>query len=160
MFNDIRQWFLGKKTRKNTSKMFDKGNKEVYNINIKLNQTRKRGAQCLIEKKGSAMFNREKWDCFNALEHYLKQRGIDLDSVADKYIEMDESATLYLVSGVQLEGVSVTIENECDEKSVTYLVPLLEYNSEVDYYSSELEGTIYESIVWKDKKYYVFVENE
>lgn len=30
------------KTRKNTSKMFDKGNKEVYNINIKTNQTRKR----------------------------------------------------------------------------------------------------------------------
>lgn len=52
MFNDIRQWFLGKKTRKNTSKMFDKGNKEVYNINIKLSQTRKRGAQCLIEKNG------------------------------------------------------------------------------------------------------------
>lgn len=106
------------------------------------------------------MFTREKWQCFNALEHYLKQRGIDLDSVADKYIEMDESATLYLVGGVQLEGVSVTIENECSEHSVTYLVPLLEYNSEVDYYSSELEGTIYENIVWKDKKYYVFVENE
>lgn len=123
----------------------------MYNINIKSNQTR---------KKGKAMFNREKWDCFNALESYLKQQGIDLDSVADKYIEMDESATLYLVSGVQLEGVSVTIENECGEHSVTYTVPLLEYNSEVDYYSSELEGTIYESIVWKDKKYYVFVENE
>lgn len=43
---------FGQKTRKNTSKMFDKGNKEVYNINIKLNQTRKRGAQCLIEKNG------------------------------------------------------------------------------------------------------------
>lgn len=106
------------------------------------------------------MFNREKWDCFNALEHYLKQRGIDLDSVADKYIEMDESATLYLVGGVQLEGVSVTIENECSEHSVTYLIPLLEYNSEVDYYSSELGGTIYENIVWKNKKYYVFIENE
>lgn len=106
------------------------------------------------------MFNREKWDCFNALESHLKQQGIDLDSVADKYIEMDESATLYLVSGVQLEGVSVTIENECSEHSVTYTIPLLEYNSEVDYYSSELKDTIYESIVWKDKKYYVFVENE
>lgn len=43
---------FGQKTRKNTSKMFDKGNKEVYNINIKLNQTRKRGRQCLIEKNG------------------------------------------------------------------------------------------------------------
>ena len=33
--------------------MFDKGNKEVYNINIKLNQTRKRGRQCLLEKSGN-----------------------------------------------------------------------------------------------------------
>ena len=106
------------------------------------------------------MFTREKWECFNALESYLKEQGIDLDNVAEKDIEMDESATLYLVSGVQLEGVSVNIENECSEHSVTYLVPLLEYNSEVDYYSSELKDTIYESIVWKDKKYYVFVENE
>lgn len=139
------------KTRKNTSKIIDKGITEVYNINIKSNQAR---------KKGNTMFTREKWECFNALESYLKQQGIDLDSVAEKDIEMDESATLYLVSGVQLEGVSVTIENECGEHSVTYTVPLLEYNSEVDYYSSELEGTIYKSIVWKDKKYYVFVENE
>lgn len=106
------------------------------------------------------MFTREKWECFNALESYLKQQGIDLDSVAEKDIEMDESAMIYLVCGVQLEGVSVTIENECGEHSVTYTIPLLEYNSEVDYYSSELKDTIYESIVWKDKKYYVFVENE
>ena len=106
------------------------------------------------------MFNREKWECFNALESYLKQRGIDLDSVAEENIEMDESAKIYLVGGVHLEGISITIENECDENSVTYLVPLLEYNSEVDYYSSELEGAIYENIVWKNKKYYVFVENE
>ena len=139
------------KTRKNTSKIIDKGIIGVYNINIKSNQTR---------KKGNTMFTREKWECFNALESYLKQQGIDLDSVAEKDIEMDESAMIYLVCGVHLEGVSITIENECDEKSVTYTVPLLEYNSEVDYYSSELEGTIYESIVWKDKKYYVFVENE
>ena len=32
--------------------MFDKENKEVYNINIKLNQARKRRKQCLIEKNG------------------------------------------------------------------------------------------------------------
>ena len=43
IFNDIHQWFLGKKTRKNTSKIIDKGIKEVYNINIKLNQARKKG---------------------------------------------------------------------------------------------------------------------
>lgn len=106
------------------------------------------------------MFTREKWECFNALESFLKQKGINLDSIKDSDVEMDESATLYLVSGVQLEGVSVTIESECGEHSVTYLVPLLEYNSEVDYYSSELKDTIYKSIVWKDKKYYVFIENE
>ena len=139
------------KTRKNTSKILDKGIKEVYNINIKSNQAR---------KKEDTMFTREKWECFNALESYLKQQGINLDSVAEKDIEMDESATIYLVCGVHLEGVSITIENECDEKSVTYLVPLLEYNSEVDYYSSELEGTVYENIIWKNKKYYVFIENE
>lgn len=151
MFYDIRQLFSGEKTRKNTSKMFDEGIKEVYNINIKSNQAR---------KKENTMFNREKWECFNALESYLKQQGIDLDSVAEKDIEMDESATIYLVCGVHLEGVSITIENECDKNSVTYLVPLLEYNSEVDYYSSELEGAIYENIVWKNKKYYIFIENE
>lgn len=150
MTSEIRQWFLSKGTRKNTSKIIDKENKRVYNINIKLNQTR---------KKGNTMFTREKWECFKALESYLKQQGIDLDSVAEENIEMDGSATIYLVCGVHLEGVSVTIENELGEHSVTYLVPLLEYNSEVDYYSSELEGTIYESIVWKDKKYYVFVKN-
>lgn len=43
IFNDIHQWFLGKKTRKNTSKIIDKGIKEVYNINIKSNQARKKG---------------------------------------------------------------------------------------------------------------------
>ena len=40
------------------------------------------------------MFNREKWECFNALESYLKQQGIDLDSVAEKDIEIDKSATI------------------------------------------------------------------
>ena len=42
------------------------------------------------------MFTREKWQCFNALEHYLKQKGIDLDSVPDDDIEMDESAIIYV----------------------------------------------------------------
>ena len=41
------------KTRKNTSKMFDKGIKEVYNINIKSNQAKKRRTQCSIEKNGN-----------------------------------------------------------------------------------------------------------
>ena len=41
------------KTRKNTSKIIDKGIKEVYNINIKSNQARKkRRTQCLLEKSG------------------------------------------------------------------------------------------------------------
>lgn len=44
---------FGQKARKNTSKMIDKENKRVYNINIKLNQTRKRRTQCSIEKNGN-----------------------------------------------------------------------------------------------------------
>ena len=42
------------------------------------------------------MFTREKWECFNVLEHYLKQQGIYLDSVLDDDIEMDESAKIYV----------------------------------------------------------------
>lgn len=44
---------FGQKTRKNTSKIIDKEIKEVYNINIKSDQTRKRGRQCLLEKSGN-----------------------------------------------------------------------------------------------------------
>ena len=40
---------FGQKARKNTSKMIDKENKRVYNINIKSNQAR---------KKGNTMFTR------------------------------------------------------------------------------------------------------
>lgn len=31
------------------------------------------------------MFTREKWECFNALEYYIKQQGIDLPSKLMKY---------------------------------------------------------------------------
>ena len=33
------------------------------------------------------MFTREKWECFNALEYYIKQQGIDLDKFTDDDIE-------------------------------------------------------------------------
>ena len=113
----------------------------MYNINIKSS-----------EKKGEYNVQSRKMGMFQCVRK--------LPKTTEENIEMDESAKIYLVGGVHLEGVSITIESECDENSVTYLVPLLEYNSEVDYYSSELEGTIYENVVWKNKKYYVFVENE
>lgn len=45
--------FFRQKTRKNTSKIIDKGVIEVYNINIKSNQAKKRRTQCLLEKNGN-----------------------------------------------------------------------------------------------------------
>lgn len=41
------------KTRKNTSKMIDKGIIEVYNININQIKLEKRGTPCLLEKSGN-----------------------------------------------------------------------------------------------------------
>ena len=70
------------------------------------------------------MLTREKWQCFNALEHYLNQQGIDLDSVADDEIEMDDSARIYVFLEANIEGVEIVKEN------MRYFVPLLEYNGE------------------------------
>lgn len=102
------------------------------------------------------MFTREKWQCFNALEHYLKQQGIDLDSVADDDIEMDESAKIYLFLEADIEGVEIVKGN------VRYFVPLLEYNSEVDYSFKNLESRGFErdKFTWKEKEYYVLIEKE
>ena len=102
------------------------------------------------------MFTREKWECFNALEHYLKQQGIDLDSVPDDDIEMDESAKIYALGGAYIEGVEIEIGNS------SYFTPLLEYNSEIDGCLSELteRGYSYETITWKDKEYYILIEKE
>lgn len=102
------------------------------------------------------MFTREKWQCFNALEHYLNQQGIDLDSVADDDIEMDESAKIYLFLEADIEGVEIVKGN------TRYFVPLLEYNSEVDYSFKNLESRGFErdKLTWKDKEYYVLIEKE
>ena len=79
------------------------------------------------------MFTREKWECFNALEYYINQQGIDLDKFTDDDIEMDESAKIYVFLGANIEGVEIVKGN------VRYFVPLLEYNSEVDEYLQNLE---------------------
>ena len=102
------------------------------------------------------MFTREKWQCFNALEHYLKQQGIDFDSLADDDIEMDESAKVYIFFGADIEGVEITKEN------MRYFVPLLEYNSEVDEFLPKLEsrGFVRDRFTWKDKEYYILIEKE
>lgn len=102
------------------------------------------------------MFTREKWQCFNALEHYLKQQGIDLDSVPDDELEMDESAKIYALGGAYIEGV------EIDKGNVEYFVPLLEFNSDIIECLSELKarGYSYETITWKDKEYYILIEKE
>ena len=102
------------------------------------------------------MFTREKWQCFNALEHYLKQQGIDLDSVPDDEIEMDESAKIYLFLEADIEGVEIVKGN------MRYFVPLLEYNSEVDYSFKNLEtrGFVRDKFTWKEKEYYVLIDKE
>lgn len=102
------------------------------------------------------MLTREKWQCFNALEHYLNQQGIDLDSVADDEIEMDDSARIYLFLVADIEGVEIVKGN------VRYFVPLLEYNSEVDEYLQNLETRGFErdKFTWKEKEYYVLIEKE
>lgn len=102
------------------------------------------------------MFTREKWQCFNALEHYLNQQGIDLDSVADDDIEMYESAKIYLFLETDIEGVEIVKGN------MRYFVPLLEYNSEVDYSFKNLEsrGFVRDKFTWKEKEYYVLIEKE
>ena len=137
---------FGQKARKNTSKMIDKENKRVYNINIKSNQAR---------KKGNTMFTREKWECFYALESYLKQQEIDLDNLLDDDVETDESATIYVFWGADIEGVEIVKGN------MRYFVPLPEYNSEVDELLPKLKlrGFDCDRFTWKDRKYYVFTQN-
>ena len=102
------------------------------------------------------MFTREKWECFNALEHYLKQQGIDLDSVSDDDSEIDESAKIYIFLEADIEGVEIVKGN------MRYFVPLLEYNSEVDYSFKNLESRGFErdKFTWKEKEYYILIEKE
>lgn len=106
------------------------------------------------------MLTREQWKCLNALEHYLKQQGIDLDSVAEEDIEIDESARIYVSGGVHcgayIEGVEIVKGN------MRYFTPLEEDSSEVEFYLSELSWRAIkcETITWKDKEYYILIEKE
>ena len=101
------------------------------------------------------MLTREKWQCFNALEHYSKQKGIDLDSVPDDELEMDESAIIYVFLEANIEGVEIVKEN------MRYFVPLLEYNSEVVYFFKWIEARFgCDKFTWKDKEYYILIEKE
>ena len=102
------------------------------------------------------MLTREQWKCLNALGYYLNQQGIDLDSVPDDDIEMDESAKIYLFLEADIEGVEIVKGN------MRYFVPLLEYNSEVDYSFKNLESRGFErdKFTWKEKEYYILIEKE
>lgn len=101
------------------------------------------------------MLTREKWECFNALEHYLKQQGINLDSVPDDELEMDESAIIYVFLEANIEGVEIVKEN------MRYFVPLLEYNGEVDYFLKWVEARFScDKFTWKDKEYYILISRK
>lgn len=97
------------------------------------------------------MLTREKWKCLNALEHYLKQQGIDLDSVAEEDIEIDESARIYVIGGAYIEGVEIVKGN------MRYFTPLEEDSSEVAIYLEfEEEGTC-DTFTLEGKEYQVLV---
>ena len=57
------------------------------------------------------MLTREQWKCLNALGYYLNQQGIDLDSVAEEDIKIDESAKVYVFLEANIEGVEIVKEN-------------------------------------------------
>lgn len=100
------------------------------------------------------MFNREKWKCLNALEHYLKQQGVDLDSVAEEDIEIDESARIYVVGGAYIEGVKIAKGN------MRYFTPLEEDSGEVAFYRPdfELKGISCDTFTFEGKEYQVLVD--
>lgn len=106
------------------------------------------------------MLTREQWKYLNALEHYLNQQGIDLDSVAEEDIEIDESARIYVSGGTYcgayIEGVEIVKGN------MRYFTPLEEDSSEVEFYLSELSRRAIkcETITWKEKEYYILIEKE
>lgn len=102
------------------------------------------------------MLTREQWKYLNVLEHYLNQQGIDLDSVAEEDIEIDESARIYVIGGAYIEGVEIVKGN------MRYFTPLEEDSSEVEFYLSELSRRAIkcETITWKEKEYYILIEKE
>lgn len=97
------------------------------------------------------MLTREKWKCLNALEHYLDQQGIDLDSVTEEDIEIDESARIYVVGGAYIEGVEIVKGN------MRYFTPLEGYSSEVATYLYFNEGGTCDTFTLEGKEYQVFV---
>lgn len=101
------------------------------------------------------MFTREKWNCFKALEHYLNQQGIDLDSVAEEDIEMDESARVHAIAGIYIEGVKIIKGN------MSYFTPLEEYDSDFNAFlpDFELSGASCDTFTLEGKEYHVLLEN-
>lgn len=97
------------------------------------------------------MLTREKWKYLNALEHYLNQQGIDLDSVAEEDIEIDESARIYVIGGAYIEGVEIVKGN------MRYFTPLEGYSSEVATYLSFSEEGTGNTFTLEGKEYQVFV---
>ena len=95
------------------------------------------------------MLTREKWKCLNALEHYLNQQGIDLDSVAEEDIEIDEYARIYVLGGAYIEGVEIVKGN------MRYFTPLEGYSSEVATYVYFNEGGTCDSFTLEGKEYQV-----
>lgn len=95
------------------------------------------------------MLTREKWKCLNALEHYLDQQGIDLDSVTEEDIEIDESARIYVVGGAYIEGVEIVKGN------MRYFTPLEGYSSEVATYLYFVEGCACDTFTLEGKEYQV-----
>lgn len=101
------------------------------------------------------MFTREKWNCFKALEHYLNQKGIDLDSVAEEDIEMDESARVHVIGGTYVEGVKIVKGN------MSYFTPLEEYDSDFIAFRPDFEmsGASCDTFTLEGKEYHVLLEN-
>lgn len=97
------------------------------------------------------MLTREQWKYLNALEHYLNQQGIDLDSVAEEDIEIDESARIYVIGGAYIEGVEIVKGN------MRYFTPLEGYSSEVATYLSFSEEGTGDTFTLEGKEYQVFV---
>lgn len=95
------------------------------------------------------MLTREKWRCLNALEHYLNQQGIDLDSVAEEDIEIDEYARIYVLGGAYIEGVEIVKGN------MRYFTPLEGYSSEVATYVYFNEGGTCDTFTLEGKEYQV-----
>lgn len=95
------------------------------------------------------MLTREKWKCLNALEHYLNQQGIDLDSVAEEDIEIDEYARICVLGGAYIEGVEIVKGN------MRYFTPLEGYSSEVATYVYFNEGGTCDTFTLEGKEYQV-----